>query len=267
MSVLGAIFALALPGVAQAHHNPPVDFVGATAATIPTIDGVIGAGEWTDTTPYDLTIAGLPGTVRFKHDDQYLYVAMTMTDDSGGSKEMGAFFDDNHNGIKDPGEDVMLGFASPFSFGADYYYSSAGTSGATHYPDNGTDGTNPPGNGTDDILGAGQVAGSQVTFEVRHPLCSGDTAHDFCLTPGDTVGVDLMYVIDQTGFMYPGANVFDPSDWADLTLSAAPAPTGRIVFESNRDGNLEIYRMNADGSAPTSTRSCWRKSPRFGDSS
>ena len=251
MSVLGAIFALALPGVAQAHHNPPVDFVGATAATIPTIDGVIGAGEWTDTTPYDLTIAGLPGTVRFKHDDQYLYVAMTMTDDSGGSKEMGAFFDDNHNGIKDPGEDVMLGFASPFSFGADYYYSSAGTSGATHYPDNGTDGTNPPGNGTDDILGAGQVAGSQVTFEVRHPLCSGDTAHDFCLTPGDTVGVDLMYVIDQTGFMYPGANVFDPSDWADLTLSAAPAPTGRIVFESNRDGNLEIYRMNADGSAPT----------------
>jgi len=24
-----------------------------------------------------------------------------------------------------------------------------------------------------------------------------------------------------------------------------------IVFESNRDGNLEIYRMNADGSAPT----------------
>ena len=40
--------------------------------------------------------------MRFKHDDQYLYVAMTMTDDSGGSKEMGAFFDDNHNGIKDP---------------------------------------------------------------------------------------------------------------------------------------------------------------------
>ena len=189
--------------------------------------------------------------MRFKHDDKFLYVAMTMTDDSGGSKEMGAFFDDNHDGIKDPGEDVMLGFASPFSFGADYYYSSAGASGATHYADTSTDGTNPPGDGTDDIVGAGQVAGSEVTFELRHPLCSDDTAHDFCLTPGDTVGVDLMYVIDQTGFMYPGANVFDPSDWADLTLSAAPAPAGRIVFESNRDGNLEIYRMNADGSAPT----------------
>ena len=51
--------------------------------------------------------------------------------------------------------------------------------------------------------------------------------------------------------MYPGADVFAPSDWADLTLSAAPAPTGHIVFESNRDGQLEIYRMNADGSAQT----------------
>ena len=245
------VLALALPGIAQAHHNPPVDFQAATAATIPTIDGVIGTGEWSDTSAYDVTIAGLPGTVRFKHDADFLYVALTMTDNSGGSKEMGAFFDDNHDGIKDPGEDVMLGFASPFSFGADYYYSSAGAAGATHYADTSTDGTNPPGDGTDDIVGAGQVAGSDISFELRHPLCSDDTAHDFCLTPGDTVGVDLMYVINQTGFMYPGASANDPSDWADLTLSAAPAPAGHIVFESNRDGNLEIYRMNADGSSPT----------------
>ena len=250
VGVIGAL-ALALPGVAQAHHVPPIDFQAATAATTPTIDGVIGDGEWTDATSYDVTFNGLPGTARFKHDAGFLYVAMTVTDLSGGSKEMGAFFDDNHDGIKDPGEDVMLGFASPFSFGADYYYSSAGSSGATHYADTSTDGTNPPGDGTDDIVGAGQVVGSEVTFEMRHPLCSDDTAHDFCLAPGDTVGVDLMYVLSGTGFMYPGADAFAPSDWADLTLSAAPAPAGRIVFESNRDGNLEIYSMNADGSAPT----------------
>ena len=252
IGVIGALaLALVLPGVAHAHHVPPIDFQAATAATTPTIDGVIGDGEWTDAASYDVTFNGLPGTVRFKHDAGFLYVAMTVTDLSGGSKEMGAFFDDNHDGIKDPGEDVMLGFASPFSFGADYYYSSAGASGATHYADTSTDGTNPPGDGTDDIVGAGQVVGSEVTFEMRHPLCSDDTAHDFCLTPGDTVGVDLMYVLNGTGFMYPGADAFAPSDWADLTLSAAPAPAGRIVFESNRDGNLEIYRMNADGSAPT----------------
>ena len=194
VGVIGAL-ALALPGVAQAHHVPPIDFQAATAATTPTIDGVIGDGEWTDATSYDVTFNGLPGTARFKHDAGFLYVAMTVTDLSGGSKEMGAFFDDNHDGIKDPGEDVMLGFASPVSFGADYYYSSAGTSGATHYADTSTDGTNPPGDGTDDIVGAGQVVGSEVTFEMRHPLCSDDTAHDFCLAPGDTVGVDLMYVL------------------------------------------------------------------------
>ena len=211
VSVLGTIVALALPGVAQAHHEPPVVFDAATAAATPTIDGVIGTGEWSDAPSYDVNFNGVSGTVRFKHDAQFLYVAMTVSDDSGGSKEMGAFFDDNHDGVKDPGEDVMLGFASPFSFGADYYYSSTGASGATHYADTSTEGTNPPGDGTDDILGAGQVVGSQVTFEMRHPLCSDDTAHDFCLAPGDTVGMDLMYVIDGTGFMYPGADVFVPS--------------------------------------------------------
>jgi Tol biopolymer transport system component len=250
VSVLGAVFALAVPGVAQAHHDPPIVFQGATATTTPTIDGVIGAGEWTDTPSYDFTIEGRPITVRFKHDAEFLYVALSVTEDSGSTTSMGIFFDDNHDGIKDPGEDVILGFASPFSFGADYYYSTAGNSGSTHYSDSGTGGTDPPGDGTDDIVGAGQIVGPNRTFELRHPLCSADAVHDVCLEPGDTVGVDVMYAIDGTSFVYPGADVFAPSDWADLTLSAA-APTGHIVFESNRDGQLEIYRMNADGSAQT----------------
>ena len=251
-TLFAAAFAAAVvPGVALAHHTPAILYDGATAATTPTIDGVIGAGEWTDTPSYEATFEGLPGTVRLKHDTEFLYAALTVTDDSIGSNSMGIFFDDDHDGIKDPGEDVMLGFASPFSFGADYYFSSAGSSGATHYSDAGSGGTNPPGGGSDDIVGAGEVVGSEVTFELRHPLCSEDAVHDVCLDPGDTVGLDLMYVIDGTGFMYPGADAFVPADWADLTISDAPGPTGRIVFESNRDGQLEIYRMDADGSAPT----------------
>jgi Tol biopolymer transport system component len=252
VSFLGAIIALALPAVAQAHHDPAIDFRAATATTTPTIDGVIGAGEWTDTAAYDVTIEGRPITVRFKHDAEFLYVALTVTEDSGSTTSMGILFDDNHDGIKDPGEDMILGLASPFSFGADYYYSSAGSGGPGHYADTDTGGTNPPGDGTDDIVGAGEIVGPNRTFELRHPLCSGDALHDFCLNPGDTAGVDVMYVIDGTSFLYPGADAYAPADWADLTLSAAPAPTGHIVFESNRDGgDLEIYRMNADGSAPT----------------
>ena len=36
---------------------------------------------------------------------------------------------------------------------------------------------------------------------------------------------------------------------SDLSLATMPVPmTGRIVFESDRDGNDEIYVMDADGS-------------------
>jgi dipeptidyl aminopeptidase/acylaminoacyl peptidase len=39
------------------------------------------------------------------------------------------------------------------------------------------------------------------------------------------------------------------------TLTAGPNPgapaTGRIAFDSNRDGNAEVYVMNADGSGQT----------------
>ena len=243
--------ALLLPGIAQAHHDPPIVYDAPTAAVVPTVNGFVAPGEWSDTPSYDVTFTGLSGTVRFKHDAQFLYAALTVTDPAFTSNSMGIFFDDDHDGVKDAGEDTVLAFASPFSFGADYFYATSGPSGATHYPDDGTDPTTPPGGGTSDITGAGQVAGSEVTFELKHPLCSADTVHDFCLEPGNTVGLNLMYVIPPTGFLYPGASAFDPSDWADLTISAAPAPAGRIVFESNRDGNLEIYRMNADGSEPT----------------
>ena len=187
--VAAVLAAAVLPGVALAHHSPPVLYTAATAVTTPTIDGTIAAGEWTDTPSYAATFAGAPGTVRFKHDAGFLYAALTVTDDIGTSKSMGIFFDDDHDGVKDPGEDVMLGFSTPFSFGADYYFSTAGSSGATHYADTGSDATNPPGGGSDDIVGAGEVVGPNVTFELRHPLCSEDTVHDFCLTPGDSVGL------------------------------------------------------------------------------
>jgi Tol biopolymer transport system component len=249
--LVGLLIGAAVPSIAWAHHDPPIVYDATTAAVVPTIDGFVAPGEWSDTPSYDVTFAGLSGTARFKHDAQFLYAALTVTDPDFTSNSMGIFFDDDHDGVKDAGEDTVLAFASPFSFGADYFYATSGPSGATHYPDDGTDATTPPGGGTSDITGAGEVAGSEVTFELKHPLCSADTVHDFCLDPGNTVGLDLMYVIPPTGFLYPGASAFDPSDWADLTISADPAPAGRIVFESNRDGQLEIYRMNADGSEPT----------------
>ena len=162
------------------------------------------------------------------------------------------YFDDDHDGLKDPGEDTILSFVGPGDTGSDFYWSSAGTGGASHYNDlPGSGGSNPPSGGTNDVIAGGTEVGGQVTFELRHSLCSTDDVHDVCLTPGNTVGVHFQY---QSGLAFwgaPGASSIDPSDWAHLTL-ANPAPSGRIVFETTRDdGNQEIYRMNADGSAQT----------------
>ncbi len=90
-----------------------------------------------------------------------------------------------------------------------------------------------------------------MTFELRHPLCSTDDVHDVCLFPGNTYGVHFQYQTGGPFYGFPGGSSIDPSDWGHLML-AAPALAGQIVFETTRDdGNQEIYRMNADGSAQT----------------
>jgi Tol biopolymer transport system component len=251
--LFGMLAAAALPGVARAHHDPAIAYQGPVAAPAPTVDGVLSEGEWADVPSYFVLFGELSGTVRFVHDSQYLYVALTVADSGIGPKSASIFFDDDHDGLKEPGEDVMLAFVGPGNTGSDFYYSAAGTGGASHYNDVGSSGgTDPPSGGTNDVIAGGTEVGGQVTFELRHSLCSTDDVHDFCLASGDTVGLRFQYQSGGPFWGWPlGSGAFDPSDWADLTL-ANPAPAGQIVFETTRDdGNQEIYRMNADGSAQT----------------
>ena len=245
--LVGFVVALALPGVARAHHQPPIVFQGATAATTPTVDGVLATGEWTDASAYPVTFGTLSGTVRFKHDAQYLYVALTVNDSGAGSKSTSFFFDDNHDGLKQAGEDDILAFVGPGDTGGDFYYSSTGDiGGASHYGDtSNAPGTTPPGNGTRDVIAGGTEFAGQVTFELRHPLCSADDVHDFCLANGDTVGVLLQYQSGGPFWRYPGTDAFNPSDWADLTISNAVAAGGVVngSFEADPfsfNGTLDL---------------------------
>ncbi len=252
--LVGILAAAALPGVAQAHHEPSIAYQGPVTAAAPDVDGVLGEGEWADVPSYFVLFGELSGTVRFQHDSQYLYVALTVADSGIGAKSASIRFDDDHDGIKDPGEDTMIAFVGPGNTGQDFYFSAAGTGGASHYNDFGASGgSDPPGDGTIDVIAGGTEVGGQVTLEYRHTLCSTDDVHDFCLAPGDTVGLTFQYQSGGPFWTYPlGSSGLDPSDWADLTLAAAAPPSGRIVFETTRDdGNQEIYRMNADGSAQT----------------
>ena len=244
--LLALLAAAALPSLAQAHHSPPVQFQALLAASAPNVNGQIDPGEWTDTPSYAVNFGGVLGTVRFKHAGGYLYGALNLEDNGVGTKTATFLFDDNHNGVKDPGEDAIV--VTGGSGDGDSYYSTAGGAGAGLYTDRSTSGTNPPGGGTEDLVARSTDANGSVTFEFRHPLCSADTVHDFCLSLGSTVGVQLLY---QSGAIiggYPGASPLNAGDWGDLTIAGVPASIGRIVFESSRDGNLEIYKMNADGS-------------------
>ncbi len=82
--------------------------------------------------------------------------------------------------------------------GGDFYYSPTGDiGGAGHYGDtSNAPGTTPPGTGTSDILAGGTEFSGQVTFELRHPLCSTDDTHDFCLADDQTAGVLFEYQAD-----------------------------------------------------------------------
>ena len=244
--LLALVAAAVFPSLAQAHHSPPVQFQALVAATTPNVNGQIDPGEWTDTPSYGVNFGGMVGTVRFKQAGGFLYGALNIDDNGVGPKKATFLFDDNHNGVKDPGEDAVV--VTGGGGESDFYYSSAGSTGAGLYSDRSVSGTNPPGGGTDDVVARTTDANGSVTFEFRHPLCSSDTVHDFCLTPGSTVGVQLQYQSGPVFGGYPGASPLDANDWADLTIAGVPAAIGRIVFESSRDGNLEIYRMNADGS-------------------
>ena len=51
----------------------------------------------------------------------------------------------------------------------------------------------------------------------------------------------------EVGFPQPGEPCGASSDPPTPAPAPAPAANGRIVFSSNRDGNSEIYAMNADG--------------------
>jgi hypothetical protein len=214
VALLGA---LALPGLAWAGGGPAYQ-AGFTASP-PTIDGTLTPAEWAGSTAYSLTFGSIPATVRFERTATDLYVGVVVQDLNPGSvPSLAVYFDNNHDGVKNAGDDVWIdavGLA-----GQDFFYSPTsippgGPGGASHYSD-------AVDSGTIETTSAGSGTSGAVTFEIRHPLCSSDTAHDICASAGQTLGVDFQYEPGTTGFYdAPGPNTFDPSiTWGDLLLAA-----------------------------------------------
>ena len=222
-----ALAAVAVSGAASGHHGTADDFQAATTVVAPTIDGTVGAAEWADTPAHFVLFGELSGTARFKRQGGDLYGSLTVTDPGLDSHLATFYFDDDHDGQQDPGEAAVV--VRPEGGADDFYYSAAGTLGAGLYRDVDSGGTDPPSSGgTDDVQSAATDASGVVSFEFRHPLCSADTVHDFCVDPGSTLGLQLEYVTGPDNFFSPGAGAVDASDWGDLLISAATDRPDRL---------------------------------------
>ena len=95
---------------------------------------------------------------------------------------------------------------------------------------------------TDSGCGAGTELGGHSTS-----ASSGGTGYTWSYTVTLTAGIYTLYAkATDAGGLTSGA-----SAGYNLTINALLTGIGCIAFQSNRDGNYEIYVMNADGSGQT----------------
>ncbi len=162
-----------------------------------TVDGVFSSGEWDNAGSVDFA-ANLPPndgggttpvTLFIMNDATNLYVALKIARSSlGGATNPSFEFDNNHDGVRNEGDDLFgmsEGIFSPPTF-IDAFRTSqppclAGLCGLRDVDFGGTnDGTADASND-----------GSFTYVEISHPLNSPDDAHDFSLGAGDIVGFTL----------------------------------------------------------------------------
>jgi len=158
-----------------------------------TIDGNVEVNEWANADTYTSAMYGsdLTGTLHVMQSSTNLYLGFVVDDDeltvgykwglTGDTLEIE--FDDNNSGtLFEVGENkIAIMPGDPWLY--DHYF------------------INNTGSSEDDVIQPGGQAngegyltrqGDDNHFEVRFPLCSGD-AYDFCLSPGDIVGLRIKY--------------------------------------------------------------------------
>ncbi len=187
---------------------PPTMTAWASAA--PTIDGVIGAAEWVGASHTSFSIGWtFVGDLWVMNDASNLYLAVKIADTSLTAMDRLYFgFDNNNNGVREAGDD-LLGLTGDGQF-MDLFWSPP-----TKFD---TD-----AGGTSDGQGNASGSGGHNYFEMSHPLNSADDAHDFSLSAGNTVGFNIEYWDEASGYWgnWPSLNVRNS---AHVTVASAPVP-------------------------------------------
>jgi Domain of unknown function DUF11 len=233
---------------ALAQPSPP-RLIAPLALTTPTLDGALKpATEWADASSLPVPFAGHPATLWVKHDNTYLYTLLTVKDDrpQAGIQCCSAtiYFDTYGLSGRVEGDDAM-GFG-PADQSSDQFFRS----NVQQYADDRLFG------GTEDTLSAGSydAATGQLVLEARKPLCSADSAHDFCVKAGAVLGFTLDYFSSAgTTSDYP----VTPDDAAHYdALDISPVPAADLAVktlpdvDSVRAGDSVTFAMTVTNNGP-----------------
>jgi hypothetical protein len=222
------------PGAPAGAHDPDVSVFGAGTAVV---DGVMSPGEWDNagqiTFPVNLPASTgggtTPATLYVMNDTDNLYLALRVQRASLDRSSVGFEFDNDHDGIREAGDDAIHLNGSP-NFPSAFFDSFRGPC-AGDPPGSLTcaDNDNQVG-ATNDGQGAAANDGTDSVYELSHPLDSGDDPHDFSLGAGDVVGfqVWVRFIVGgwPEGFgdtYFPTDYVLNAHEFGDIIITPIPS--------------------------------------------
>ena len=216
ISALALISCLALspgrPFPPESVAAEPVPVLGPACGKA-AIDGRIDPAEWGAAPVLQVTFVPggqaepLTGSVRVMNGAKYLYLAISIADDELsplgqyliGGDQFRIDFDNDHGGaLFHVGDDVLSVHTVAPRFRDSHITGGNSTASSTYDEEAG---------GTDDGTGGAGRQGGMNHFELRHPLCSGDVL-DFCLGPGDVVGIRLEYLDAEADESFGGSRYY-----------------------------------------------------------
>jgi FIMAH domain-containing protein len=182
------------------------------------IDGVIDPAEWSGAAQQSLTVnvpgGTAPATLYVMNDNLNLYLALRIQQSAVAGNSLAFEFDNDNDGIAEDGDDAVV-HNPAVRFFDDYRTTCPGGSTPAQCAPEDTS-----GGGSTDGQGAFANDGTYTTYEIAHPLASGDAGHDFSVAPGTTLGFFLsLRFIDAGGSIadtdYPGFR-----DYGQITINS-----------------------------------------------
>jgi len=180
------ILGLPIRTIPTAAADAPGISLSAFASTPPLIDGTIEPNEWANAARMDFVgVYGvIHGTIYVMNDAKNLYIAIRIADTQLEGRDLNISIDNNHDGTYDVGETDFTWYIGMTSFDRYVTNSSPYSLGAQPEINVGA---------TVDGSAAATNSGGYNTYEFSHELCSGDLTYDMCVSPGETIGFNLIY--------------------------------------------------------------------------